>query len=163
MLNSRLVILKKGKLVTVSHQYALGLLLSAIGSFMLPLGIKFANSLGYMAFNWMFIYSVLQAIAELCIGPIGYSMVGQLIPVRWQSLCMGTTLLNSGVAAVFASFFSNYAIGPSKTLSPLITNPFYSRAFTQLGLLTLGVAIVLFLAIPFVKRLINGNAAFEKR
>ena len=111
-------------------QYGSGLTLSALGLLILPIGIAMGNQ-GYMAFGWLFVTYVLQAIAELLISPIGYSMVGQLIPVRWQSLCMGTVLLNSGVAAVLASFFSNYAIGPSKTLAPLVTNPFYSRAFTR--------------------------------
>ncbi len=135
-------------------QYSSGLTLSAVGLLILPIGIALGTQ-GYMAFGWLFITYVLQAIAELLISPIGYSMVGQLIPVRWQSLCMGTMLLNSGVAAVLASFFSNYAMGPSKTLVPAITNPFYSKAFTQLGLVTLGIGIILFIATPFIKRLIQ--------
>lgn len=135
-------------------QYSSGLLLSAIGLLILPIGIAFAHQ-GYMAFGWLFITFVLQAIAELLISPIGYSMVGQLVPPRWQSLYMGTTLLNSGVAAVLASFFSNYAQGPTGSTNPLITNPSYSHAFNQLGLLTLVIALILFIATPYISRLIR--------
>ncbi|MCF2093533.1 hypothetical protein [Coxiella burnetii] len=48
-------------------------------------------------------------------------------------------------------------MGPRETLDPLITNPFYSRAFMQLGFLALAVAVILVIATPFIKRLISGN------
>ena len=65
-----------------------------------------------MAFSSLFITYVFQAVAELLINPISFSMIGELIPIRWKSLCMKTVLLNAGVAAVLASFFSNYALDP---------------------------------------------------
>ena len=102
---------------------------------------------------------MLQAIAELLISPIGYSMVGELVPLRWQSICMGSTLLNSGVAAVLASYFSNYALGSGESSNPLVTNPSYSHMFNQLGWATMGVAAILFLLVPVLNRLINGSAS----
>ncbi len=138
-------------------QYSTGLFLSSLSLLILPLGIALGDPRGFMAFGWLFVTYVLQGTAELLISPIGYSMVGQLIPTRWQGLGMGTTLLNLGVAAVFASFFLVYAMGPRETLDPLITNPFYSRAFMQLGFLALAVAVILVIATPFIKRLISGN------
>lgn len=137
-------------------QYGAGLILSAIGLFVLPIGIAY-NHHGYTAFIWLFITYVLQAIAELCISPIGYSMVGQLVPTRWQSICMGSTLLNSGVAAVLASYFSNYALGSSGSHDPLITNASYSHSFNQLGGLTILVAIILFAITPWLNRLIRDH------
>lgn len=135
-------------------QYSSGLFLSAVGLLILPMGIALGHQ-GYMAFGWLFITYVLQAIAELLISPVGYSMVGQLVPPRWQSLYMGTTLLNAGVAAVLASFFSNYALGTSGSSNPLITNPSYSHAFSQLGWLTLTIAVIMFIVVPFINRLIK--------
>ena len=135
-------------------QYGSGLALSGLGLLILPIGIAFASN-GYVAFVWLFVTYVLQAIAELLISPIGYSMVGQLVPVRWQSLCMGSILLNSGVAAVLASYFSNYALGTSGSSNPLITNPSYAHSFNELGLATLCVAAVLFMLTPILNRLMK--------
>lgn len=135
-------------------QYSLGLVLGGVGLLILPIGIAFGHN-GYMAFGWIFITYVLEAVAELLISPIGYSMVGQLIVPRYQSLCMGMTLLNSGVAAVLASFFSNYAMGPSGSSNPLVTNPSYSHAFSQLGWLTIAIAAVLLAATPYIAKLIK--------
>lgn len=149
---------KKGSSITVSHQYAVGLLIAAIGSFMLPLGIKYANALGYVAFSWIFVYYVLQALAELCIGPIGYSMVGLLIPKRLQSIMMGTVLLNSGVAAVLASYFSVFAGGKTDSSNPLITNVSYNHIFITIAWVTLVLSVVYFLLIPILKKWINSTS-----
>ena len=146
--------------ISLPIQYSSGLTLSAVGLLILPIGIA-TGHWGYMVFWWLFTTYVLQAIAELLISPVGYSMVGQLVPARWQSVCMGTLLLNTGVAAVLASFFSNYAAGATGSSNPLVTNPSYSRAFAQLGWVTLGVAVLLFIASPFINRLIRGNDTKE--
>ena len=135
-------------------QYSSGLILSGLGLLILPIGIALGHH-GYTAFSWLFFTYVMQALAELLISPIGYSMVGQLIPVRWQSFCMGTILLNSGVAAVLASFLSNVALGKSGSVNPLVTNPSYSHMFSLLGWLTLGVGVFLLLLRPLLNRLIS--------
>lgn len=135
-------------------QYSFGLAISGIGLLILPIGMAFAHD-GYTAFIWLFATYVLQAIAELLISPIGYSMVGQLVPARWQSLCMGTILLNSGVAAVLASYFSNNALGDSGSSNPVITNPSYAHAFNQLGWVTVGVGVILFIVTPMLNRLMK--------
>lgn len=74
---------------------------------------------------------------------------------------MEPLLLNTGVAVVLASFFSNYALDPTKVLDPLITNPFYSRAFLQLGLFTLTIGLFLFAATRIIKNLIRGTKIFK--
>jgi len=147
---------KKVKSQLLPMQYSTGLILSGLGLLILPIGIALSHN-GYTAFIWLFFTYVLQAIAELLISPIGYSMVGQLIPTRWQSLCMGSILLNSGVAAVLASFLSNIALGKSGSANPLVTNPSYSHMFSTLGWWTLGIGLFLLLLRPLLNKLISGE------
>ena len=135
-------------------QYSAGLIISGLALLVLPIGISLGTN-GYTAFGWLFITYVFQAIAELMISPIGYSMVGQLVPTRWQSICMGSTLLNSGVAAVLSSFFSNAALGKSGSSNPLITNPSFSHLFSVLGWWTVAIGVILLLITPFLNRLIR--------
>ena len=143
--------------INIPLQFSLGILLAGIGLLLLPLGIHYASVLGYVAFSWIFAIYVLQAIAELCIGPIGYSMIGLLAPPKLQSIMMGTVLLYSGVASVLASYFSNYALGHSTSTSPLVTDPGYSHAFLQLGIITVLAAIVLFIIGPRMMRFMGKN------
>jgi POT family proton-dependent oligopeptide transporter len=135
-------------------QYSAGLIISGLALLILPIGISLSSN-GYTAFGWLFTTYVFQAIAELLISPIGYSMVGQLVPARWQSICMGSTLLNSGVAAVLSSFFSNAALGKSGSSNPLVSNPSYSHMFTTLGWSTVAVGVLLILITPWLNKLIQ--------
>ena len=68
---------------------------------------------------------------------------------------MGMVLLNAGVAAVLASYFSNYALGKSTSSNPLMTNPSYSHAFGLLGWITLGGALLMFILVPLLHRLMG--------
>jgi POT family proton-dependent oligopeptide transporter len=152
---------EQNRFVSLPVQYCTGIFLSALGLIILPWGIHFANVSGYMNFSWLFVTYVLQAIGELLISPIGYAMVGQLVPRAYQSQMMGVVLLNSGVAAVMAGQFSNYALGNSGSTNPLITNPSYSHAFNQLGWFTFGIAVLLMFLTPWLKRLIQGKSLQE--
>jgi len=140
--------------VLLPLQYVFGLFLSAVGLLILPIGMALGDA-GYTAFIWLFFTFFLQALAELFISPVGYSMVGQLVPQRWQGICMGAILLNSGVAAVLASYFSNDGLGASGSVDPLVTNPSYSHMFNQLGWTAMGVAGVLLLLTPLLNRFIK--------
>src|SRR3990167_2374844 len=144
----------RAKFPLLGLQYSLGLLISSVGILILPIGIAFSVN-GYTAFVWLFFTYIFQAIAELLISPVGCSMIGELIPVRWQSICMGSVLLNSGVAAVLASYFSNSALGATGSHDPLITNPTYAHTFYQLGFITLGVSVILLLLTPWLNRLMR--------
>lgn len=156
---------RRKKNPSIPMKYAIGVGSASIGLLLLPLGIAFANpATGLIAFVWLFFCYVLQALAEVLISPIGYSMVGKLVPGRYQSQMMGVVLLNSGVAAVLASYFSNYALGKETNNNPLVTNANYSHAFLQLGILAAVVAIVLLLMLPAIKKWLyahraRGNAA----
>ncbi|MCD6055321.1 MAG: di-/tripeptide transporter [Gammaproteobacteria bacterium] len=137
---------------SVPVQYTIGLVISGVGLLLLPLGIAFAGPDGHVNFFWLFAMLVMEAIAEIFLSPVGYAMVGQMVPARWQSLCMGSVLLNSGVAAVLASFFSNHASGNIEGASPIVTNVSYSHAFSQLGWAIVGIAFIVLLLTPLLNR-----------
>lgn len=147
---------RKMKSPLLPLQYSAGLMISGLALLILPVGIALGVN-GYTAFVWLFSTYVFQAIAELLISPIGYSMVGQLVPARWQSICMGSILLNSGVAAVLASYFSNYALGKSGSSNPLVTNPSFSHMFNVLGWWTFAIGVLLLLITPLLNKLIACN------
>lgn len=139
--------------VTVPVQFACGVTLVGIGLLILPMGIHHANAAGLSPFGFIAATYVVQAIAELCINPVSYAMVGRYVPSTWQSLGMGMVLLNAGVAAVLASHISNMAVGHST--DPLLSNASYSHTFQTMGLATLGVALTLMLLLPVLHRLLK--------
>ena len=142
-----------GMRITVPIQFSLGIGLVALGLMILPIGIRHANAAGLTALGFVCATYFIQAIAELCINPVSFAMVGRYIPDTLQSFAMGMLLLNAGVAAVLASRISNLAAGRSD--DPLISNANYSHTFSMMGWSTLVVALSLVLLLPVLHRLLK--------
>jgi POT family proton-dependent oligopeptide transporter len=112
------------------------------------------------AFTWLFWSYVLQSVGELLISPVGYAMIGKLAPRQYQGVMMGAWMLVTGLASVFAGDFSSMVPEPSEG-SAVVTNPVYSKLFTELGAGSLVVGVVLILLVPFLRRLITDENKSE--
>lgn len=148
----------RGWKIDVPQQFSVSLILMGLGFLVLPLGIGMADERGMSAFVWLFVSYVFQAVGELLISPVGYAMIGKLAPQRHQGIMMGSWMLVTGLASVFAGEFSGMIPEPSGSTA-LETNPAYSQLFFQLGLGSLVVGAVLVLAIPTLRKLITDKAA----
>ncbi|OGT48066.1 MAG: hypothetical protein A3F17_00460 [Gammaproteobacteria bacterium RIFCSPHIGHO2_12_FULL_41_15] len=139
-------------------QFALSLLLIAIGFFSLVIGIHYAAPDGLSSFSWITISYVFQSVGELLIGPIGYGMIGLLATENLQGLMMGSwMLIVGGSSGVVASYLSNYAIQSTTSNNPLLTNPGYAHLFLMIAIAATVAAIVLFSLIPHLERLIQAR------
>jgi len=147
----------RGWRIDIPKQFATSLLLMAIAFLILPLGIKLAGGDGKSAFVWLFLSYVLQSMGELLIMPIGYAMIGKMAPKQYQGVMMGSWMLVTGLASLFAGDFSGMIPEPSGTTA-LVTNPEYVKLFAALGLGSLVVGVALVVLIPFLRRLITDKA-----
>ncbi len=147
----------RGWRIDIPKQFATSLILMALGFLILPLGIKLAGVDGRSAFAWLFISYVLQSIGELLISPIGYAMIGKLAPKQYQGVMMGSWMLVTGLASLFAGDFSGMIPEPKGTTA-LATNPEYVKLFGALGAGSLVVGIALVVLIPFLRKLITDKA-----
>jgi proton-dependent oligopeptide transporter, POT family len=147
----------RGWRIDIPKQFAASLLLMALAFFLLPLGIKLAGADGKSAFVWLFASYVLQSIGELLISPIGYAMIGKLAPRQYQGIMMGSWMLWTGLASLFAGDFSGMIPEPTGNTA-IATNAGYAKLFLDLGLVTLAVGIALVVLIPFLRKLITDKA-----
>src|SRR5437868_15076854 len=143
--------------IDIPKQFAASLLLMAVAFLILPLGIKLAGMDGKSAFVWLFVSYVLQSIGELLIMPIGYAMIGKLAPKQYQGVMMGSWMLVTGLASLFACYVSGMIPEPTGTTA-IATNPGYAKLFAELGAGSLAVGIVLGVLIPFLRKLITDKA-----
>ncbi len=144
----------QGWRVDVPQQFSLSLLLMGLGYLALPAGIALAGPDGRSAFVWLFASYVLQSIGELLISPVGYAMIGKLAPKPYQGLMMGSWMLVTGLASLFAGDLSGLMPEAAGT-DAVATNPFYSMLFSRLGWGTVAVAVLLAVLIPFLRKLIR--------
>jgi proton-dependent oligopeptide transporter, POT family len=147
---------ERGWPVDIPLQFSASLVLMGLGFLVLPVGIHFADGTGKSDFSWLFVSYVLQSVGELLISPIGYAMIGRLAPRQYQGVMMGSWMLVTGLASLFAGDFSGMVSQPVDG-SPLTTNPQYAALFTQLAVGSLVTGAVMFALRPWLRRLIDGQ------
>jgi POT family proton-dependent oligopeptide transporter len=79
---------------------ALGLALIALGYLMIAMQVKDLGTQGKIGVIWLILLYLLHTWGELCLSPIGLSLVSKLAPKRFASLLMGVWFL--GNAAGYA-------------------------------------------------------------
>lgn len=148
----------RGWRIDIPQQFAASLILMALGFLALPVGIGCADASGRSPFFWLFASYVLQSIGELLISPIGYAMIGKLAPSKYQGIMMGTWMLVTGLASLFAGDFSGMVPEPTGTTA-IATNPDYARLFSRLGWASFVAGVALLALIPLLRRLIGDSPA----
>src|SRR5437762_3084167 len=78
-------------------------------------------------------------------------------PERNPSVTMGSWVLLTGLASLFAGDFSGMFPEPTGTTA-IATNPGYANLFADLGAGSLAVGIALVVLIPFLRKLITDKA-----
>jgi POT family proton-dependent oligopeptide transporter len=74
---------------------ALGLLLIAVSYFIIAHNVKDLGNSGLLGVHWLILLYLIQTWAELCLSPIGLSLVGKLAPKRFASLLFGVFFMSS--------------------------------------------------------------------
>ena len=86
---------KAGKEPTSPFKQAIGLLLISISYFIIANNVKDLGNSGLLAIKWLILLYLIQTCAELCLSPIGLSLVGKLAPKRFASLLYGVFFLSN--------------------------------------------------------------------
>ncbi len=102
---------KKGKEPISPVKQSIGLFLLALGFFIIAMRVKSLGMTEKMSVGWLILLYLLHTLGELCLSPIGLSLVAKLAPQRFSSLLMGVFFLSNA---------SGYAL--AGTLGALIPN-----------------------------------------
>jgi len=130
-------------------KFTFGLLFVSVGMFVIAIASLFMGS-GKVSPLWLIAVYFIQTIGELCLSPVGLSTVTRLSPVKMVGLMMGVWFLAASLGNYFAGFAAGFYQDSSSALF---------RLFGSIGLVTLVAAVVLFLLLPFLKRLMKQRAA----
>jgi hypothetical protein len=100
----------------------------------------------------------LQSVGELLISPIGYAMIGKLAPAKYQGIMMGSWMLVTGLASLFAGDFSGMVPEPTGTTA-IATNPGYATLFSRLGWGSVVAGVMLVALVRYLRELIGDTTA----
>ncbi|GAA4781701.1 peptide MFS transporter [Olivibacter ginsenosidimutans] len=81
---------------------AIGLLLLAVGYYIIAVQIGKIGLTGKLAVHWLFIMYLFHTLGELCLSPIGLSLVSKLAPKRFSSLLMGVWFIGNAAGYALA-------------------------------------------------------------
>lgn len=106
--------LNKNKMEPSSpKKQSIGLLFLALGYLVIAFGVK--GAAGGVSMLWLVILYLLHTIGELCLSPIGLSLVNKLAPARFASILMGVWFLSNAVANKFAGILGALYPGEKAT------------------------------------------------
>jgi POT family proton-dependent oligopeptide transporter len=139
--------LDQGRLRTSTPtKMAIGMIILGLGFVVMYIGQQLAQTQGKVSSGWLASVYALHTIGELCLSPIGLSMVTKLAPVRVVSLAMGLWFVSSAVA--------NYLAGKLETILESSHLPIYGVLVVS----SVGPALLLLALTPMLKRWMHGRA-----
>jgi POT family proton-dependent oligopeptide transporter len=108
------------------------------------------TSLNVFTFGWFII-----TFGELCLSPIGMSVMTKLSPQKTQAVMMGMWFLASAYGQYFAGLLGANIAGASENSTNLEKLIIYADGYKQLAIYALVAGVILILISPLVKKLMG--------
>jgi len=136
-------------------KFALGQYLLGLAFLIMVAGALEARDGGLAGPHWLLMTYIVATWGELCLSPVGLSMVTKLAPPHRQSLMMGIWFFGMS----FSNLLSGYAAALSVKLEKgeaTFIFPGLPGFFLALAIVLFGAGIVLTLLTPILKRMMHG-------
>ncbi len=146
---------KKKKEPNTIVKFGLGFLFVAIGFYIFYTCKFFASpdgktSLNLFTFGWFII-----TFGELCLSPIGMSVMTKLSPQKLQAVIMGMWFLASAYGQYFAGLLGANIAEASEHSTNLEKLNVYAQGYQQLALYSLIIGVSIIIIAPFMKKLMG--------
>lgn len=142
-------------------KFGMGFIFLGLG-FLVFFASKFFATGNALTPLWMFIGAYLViTIGELCLSPIGLSMITKLTPTRLHGMMMGTWFL----ASAYGQYGAGLIGSALAKVDESIVNPTnwdkleqYTGGYKTIGMIAVGAGIVLIIISPILRKLMIGSA-----
>lgn len=140
-------------------KFAIALMGVGAGFLLLVWGAKFHNADFQVGLWWLAGLYLVHSMAELCISPVGLSMITKLSIARIVGMMMGVWFLSISVAQYVAGLVAQVA--SVETVGGQVTNlkvslATYVGVFTTIGWVSVAIGVFLLLLAPLLKRWMHG-------
>ena len=143
---------KRGWEPSTPAKFGLAILQVGLGFAALVYGASLADSQGKVAMLWLMLAYFLHTTGELCLSPVGLSMVTRLALGKVVGLMMGVWFLSSSVAHYVAGFIASLASADPQSVAAGDTLALYSDTFTLVAKVAAVVGLVMLLLAPLISR-----------
>ena len=136
----------------IPRKFALGLIFNGLAFLLLMVALtQLVDMNNKIPFWTLFMVYVIQSVGELCLSPIGLSMVTKLAPVRLVGFGMGGWFLSTGIGNNLSGIFASHVSGETG-MSVASALSGYTFGFYAL----VGAGVLLFIIAPLINRLMHG-------
>ncbi|MFZ2029630.1 MAG: oligopeptide:H+ symporter [Vitreimonas sp.] len=136
---------------SIPRKFGLGLIFNGLAFTVLMFALTSLVSNGHIPLWPLALTYVVQTVGELCLSPIGLSMVTKLAPIRSVGLAMGGWFLSISIGNNLSGIVAAAMSGATGlTTSSALQG--YTQGFFILG----GAGLLLFLIAPLINKLMHG-------
>ncbi|MCS6904993.1 MAG: peptide MFS transporter [Bacteroidia bacterium] len=148
---------KRGLEPNTPLKFALGILQLGLGFVVLGLSQK-AHTNGIVPLYFLILGYLLHTTGELCLSPVGLSMVTKLSPPKLVGFIMGAWFLSSAFAHNLGGIISKIASSPEgqECNTAVCFLQRYCEVFMQIGYVAVGTGIFLAILSPLIRRWMHG-------
>lgn len=150
---------KKGWEPSTPMKFALALIQLGIGFLVMVFGAGFATDAGTMALIWLVLLYLLHTTGELCLSPVGLSMVTKLSVPRVVGMMMGVWFLASAagnfVSGVIAGMTGSETVG-GEVVDKAASLARYMDVYQTAGLICIAIGFFAILVVPLMKKGMHG-------
>jgi POT family proton-dependent oligopeptide transporter len=150
---------RRGIEPSIPIKFALALAGVGLGFLALVWGTKYAGADFKVSVWWLALLYLIHSVAELCISPVGLSMITKLSIARVVGLMMGVWFLSISCAQYVAGVVAQVA--SVETVGGQVTNlkvslETYAGVFETIGFISIGVGVALLVVSPLLKKWMHG-------
>ena len=149
---------QKGKEPSTPMKFVLGLAQLGFGFLLIVLGAKFFNFDGKIPLIFLVLMYMFHTMGELCLSPVGLSMVTKLSPAKVVGFVMGAWFLSISLAHEMAAYIGKLTAtdsGESFTIQESLAS--FSQTYLIWGVFVVfGAAFILLLLVPLLRKWMNG-------
>jgi len=143
---------RRNKNPSIPRKFGLGILGNGFAFLLLMFALThLVDANGKIPFWTLFMVYVIQSVGELCLSPIGLSMVTKLAPTRLVGMGMGGWFLSTGIGNNLSGIVAAMMSGEhGLSVQSALTG--YTQGF---WILMVG-GVLLFILAPFIQKLMHG-------
>jgi POT family proton-dependent oligopeptide transporter len=149
---------EKGNNPSAPVKFLIGLLFTLASFITFTLSAYLAYTSGVASsMLWPLVGIFLLTCAELCISPVGLSIVSEMSPKHLSGFLMGAWFLASSIGSYVSGLLSSFVHIPRGMNNVIISAHAYFNLFSRCSLAMAIVIIIFILLLPLIKRLTNKN------
>jgi len=130
-------------------KFAIGTILLGLGFFIFPLGGLFATA-GVVPLVFLLMAYLLHTLGELCLSPVGLSLVTKLAPKQIVGFVMGFWFLSSSLAHLLGKFIAQETSTEGLTKEEMLVQ--FNGTFLFVGAFAVVAGVILVFVSPRIKK-----------